>query len=37
MVPAIPDVREESLALAQSALVGVFLAEAWREPRAAGG
>lgn len=37
MAPAIPDVGEEPLALAQRALLGVFLAEAWREPRAAGG
>lgn len=37
MVPAISDVRDESTALAQRALLGVCLAEAWREPRAAGG
>lgn len=37
MVPAAFDLRDESLALAQRALLGVCLAEAWREPRAASG
>lgn len=37
MVSATSDDREECTALAQRALLGVFLAEAWREPRGAGG